>query len=169
MTSRSRARGFTVLELAMALSIAAILMRLAVPVLSTFMLKAHAARAAADFHAIRNAAFAYFEASGQWPPEYGPGVLPPELRPYLPRDYAFDRRQYVLDWENWTITDQDEGQGVQGTLVGISVVTPDEDLGRTVLRVIGSGTVQWTAGDHYTFLIQSTLVSTAGARWNDTR
>jgi type II secretory pathway pseudopilin PulG len=169
MTRRSRTAGFTVLELALALSIAAILMRLSMPMYSTFVRKAHAARAAADFNAVRNAAYAYFESSGQWPAEYGPGVMPPELEPYLPRHFSFDRRQYQLDWEHWTIGQQGEGTGLEGTLVGVSVVTDDADLGRTVMQVVGAGTVQWTAGDHYTFMIQSTLVSTSGARWNELR
>jgi hypothetical protein len=51
----------------------------------------------------------------------------------------------------------------------VSVVTADVDLGRALLQVIGGGTVQWTAGDHYTFLIQSTLQPTSGARWHEQR
>lgn len=168
MSARRRARGFTVLELAMALSIAAILARISVPILDQFMRQARAAKAAADYSTIRTAAFASFESNGRWPEERGPGVTPPELVPYLPRDFSFDRRDYVLDWEHWLIEDGGEGQGVTGEVVALSVVTDDVDLGRAVSRVLGTSVTEWSAGDHYTLMIQSTLQSVdSGARWQE--
>ncbi len=163
-------RGFSVLELAMALAIVAILARLSVPLLSEYLVRARAAKAAADFNTVRAGAFAYFESNGRWPDEVGPGTIPPGLAEFLPRNFTFDRRDYQLDWESWEITHGDDGQGMIGVLVGVSVVTEDRDLGNSILKILGANTVEWTAGDHYTFVIQSTLSSAApGARTTETR
>ncbi len=169
MRAQRRMAGFTLLELAMALSIVAILVRLSVPALAEYLVRAKAAKAAADFNTVRAASFAYFESNGRWPEEAGPGVVPQGLSEFLPRGFTFDRHDYQLDWENWTISDVDEGQGVNGVLVGVSVVTENADLGRSVLRILGAGTVEWTTGDHYTFVIQSTLAPAAGAANPPTR
>ena len=169
MKRHARTAGFTVLELAMALSIVAILARLSMPALAEYLLRAKAAKAAADFNTVRAASFAYFESNGRWPDESGPGVVPAGLSEFLPRGFGFDRRDYLLDWENWTIADTDEGPAVSGVLVGVSVVTDNADLGRSVLRILGGGTVEWTAGDHYTFVIQSTLAPVAGAQSPEVR
>ena len=149
-----RSRGFSLIELVLALSIASILLRISVPVATGFLLKARATSIVGDFNTVRAAAYAYFADHGDWPPEAGAGVVPAGLAAYLPKDFTFAKPRYQLDWENGSGS---PALGYTGVLVGVSVCTPDRDLGGMTVKLMDHASAYWTLDDRWTLVLQSTL------------
>ena len=149
-----RRRGFMLVELMLVLSIAAILVRISVPVAATFMLKAHASRVVGDYNTMRAAAYAYFTDHSAWPPDAGPGEVPTGLAPYLPRDFSLTRQRYTLEWERW---DGASALGFTGSVAGVSIHTGDAQLAGMVVRMMGGSTPHWTLADRWTFAVESTI------------
>ena len=106
---------------------------------------------------IRAAAYAQFEATGNFPADGPSGVVPAGMAPFLPKDFSFHKRDYDADWESWAVSDSTGG--VTGTLVAVTFVVPDEKLGLTVLYVLGGNCTHWSAGNAHTFVVQNTLES----------
>lgn len=157
MIRRRSEQGFSLIELLMVLCICSILLRLALPAFTTVRRNAQASRIHADFNVIRAAAFAQYTATGNFPAEAPSGAVPAGLQPYLPKDFTFHKRAYELDWENWSVADS---TGLSsGRVVAVTVVTPEPELGLTVLHMLGANCSHWSAGDAHTFVIESTIES----------
>ena len=150
-------RGFSVLELMIVLSIAAMLLRIALPTYTNLVRNARAAQIASDFNTVRAAAFAYHAATNGWPTECGTGVVPPELVGYLPHAFSFAKSNYSLDWENWVLPNGTPQYPSTQVMLGISVSTPDANLGNRVVNLLGRNCAHYTMNDSYTFLISSTV------------
>ncbi len=157
MIRRDREHGFSLIELLMVLCICSILLRLALPAFTSVRRHAQASQIQADFNVIRAAAFAQYTATGNFPAESPSGASPAGLRSYLPMDFSFRKRAYELDWEDWSVADS-TGQS-SGRVVAVTVVTPEPELGLTVLHMLGANCSHWSAGDAHTFVIESTLES----------
>ena len=152
-----RDRGFSVLELMIVLSIVGLLLRIALPTYTNLVRNARAAQVASDFNTLRAAAFAYHAASNGWPGESGTGVMPPELKGYLPRGFSFTKTNYSLDWENWVLPNGTPQYPSSQVMLGISVSTPDAALGHRVVQLLGQNCAHYTMNDSYTFVISSTI------------
>jgi type II secretory pathway pseudopilin PulG len=145
--------GFSFLELLIVLIFIGLLARLAVPRYSDMKRRATAASVVGDVHAIRVAAFTHYAEKQAWPPEYGPGVVPPELSPYLPSGFSFARTDYSYDFEVWSLSSGTPGNSQQEEMLGVAVTFQDGQLADAVLRIAGRGYGPFRSGNRVTFLI----------------
>lgn len=160
---RRRSQGFTILELAVAMTVFGLLAALAIPNYMNFMRDVRAAQAVADVQAVRAAVYMYFGDHQQWPPEEQAGVVPEALKPYLPRDVVFYKRYYRVDWDNW-ITHVDSGDGKMvtrsrfpdtGVLVGISLVSSDREFMKAAQSLLGTGNLVNLSPNRTTLVVAS--------------
>lgn len=157
MSRRAAQRGFSLVELMVVLSILGVLARLAIPVFHGIRRDAIASEVAGDFNAVRAAAIAQYEATGRYAPDGETGMVPVGMGPFLPHDFRFTKRDYALDWEHWAVADTVGGSVASGMVLAVTVVTPDERLGRQVVRMLGANTTHWAVDDASTFVVLSTL------------
>jgi prepilin-type N-terminal cleavage/methylation domain-containing protein len=136
--SRRSSRGFTALELVVALSILVILLALLIPRYIALVRHTRATQAMADLFAVRAAGYIYYAETGNWPAECATGVVPQELAHYLPTTFEFRNKDYELDWENWRRPDGSARSPRTGILIGVSVVSKDAGLLRDVSKVIAN-------------------------------
>lgn len=132
-----------------------ILARMALPAYQSLLLKARAAEALGDINAVRVAAFSYNTETNRWPPDVNRGTVPPELVPYLPDGFTFDREHYRLDWDNWSLPDGTPRYPDIGVLIGVSMTTDNEALGQALLDLVGENAATYSIGEHYTFIIEA--------------
>ncbi len=147
--------GFTVIEMMIVVLVVAIIATIAMPHYQQVMIKARAAEVLGQMDAIRVAAYNYYLENEDWPVDVNRGQVPPELADYLPSDFAFDRGDYLLDWDHWVLPDGTPSQPGTGVVVGISLVTDNEKLGNAFLQVLGSSASKFALGDHYTMVLET--------------
>jgi hypothetical protein len=133
----------------MVLSVA---VRVGIPGYLAVSTRAEAARAAADLDRVRQAVTRYRASSDRWPVDYGPGLVPPELTPYL-GGLVFNRPRYRLDWQNWPLPDGLPGRPHVRAVLALSVETEDLALGAALIEALGSDTRHFLVGNTYTFVL----------------
>ena len=108
---------------------------------------AFAAKIAGEFVAVRLAAY-NFEADhpNTWPPDQGPGVVPPEMVRYLPGGFSFVRPSYELDWDN-------RSPSTTPYQLGISVTTTDSRLMNALVQNLGTKAPYFVSGNRLTFVL----------------
>lgn len=157
-----RPKGFTALELAIAITIVGILAAVAVPNYLGFVRNVRAAQAVADIQAIRAAVYMYFGDHQAWPPEETAGVVPPELRPYLPPNIVFYKSTYRLDWDNWIVFDPPVNGAAPvahsrfpstGVFAGISLISNDPEFLKAARGLLGNGKVVTVAPNRTTLVV----------------
>ncbi|MCG6988256.1 MAG: hypothetical protein LJF06_08755 [Gemmatimonadetes bacterium] len=146
--------GFTMVELVTVALVMGTLARISVPDIHGALLRGRAAQVTGDFQAVQAAVLDYHSRYGRWPRDSYTGQMPQGLAEFLPPGFSFKGAGYQLDWENWTLPDGLPQSPRPGTLQGISVVTPDRELGAAVMRLLGSAMAHYTLGDKYTFVIE---------------
>ena len=134
--TRRGSRGFTTIELVVALAVFVILLALLVPKYIALVRHTKATQAMADLFAVRAAGYIYYAETGNWPAESATGVIPRELIHYLPKAFDFRNKDYQLDWENWRRPDGSPRSPRTGILIGVSVVSRDVSLLRDVQKVL---------------------------------
>lgn len=149
---RSR-RGFTLVEMVVVAAVVSILARIALPNFQESVVRARAVSAVGDVAVVRTAAANYHARSNLWPTETSPGVVPPELVADLPEGFTFERGEYQLDWEHWSLPDGIPPHTGAKTLIGVSIITADDLLGNAVAGLIGSNG-WYSMGRSYTFLVE---------------
>jgi prepilin-type N-terminal cleavage/methylation domain-containing protein len=151
--------GFTLLELLIVVAVIGIIAAITIPALVKAKVKSKTAVIIMDFHTVREAAILYNSDNNTYPPDTGPGVYPPEFKDYLTPKFNFANPDaiYSYDWENWTGTGGNPGDGGTGIALGFSVHTTDPLLGATLLKRFPHDGAQ-TAPDTYTFTIAPTTV-----------
>jgi type II secretory pathway pseudopilin PulG len=146
--------GFTMVELVTVALVMGTLARISVPDVHGALLKGRAAQVIGEFQAVQAAVLDYRSKYGRWPRDSYAGQTPQGLAEFLPPGFSFNGAGYQLDWENWTLPDGLPQSPRPGTLLGISVVTPDRELGTAVTRLLGGTMAHYTLGDKYTFVIE---------------
>ena len=153
-TRRQTLGGFTMVEVLTVAVVMGTLVRIALPNFHEVLLRARAAEVVGDFEVVRLAVAGYYTDRGEWPPDSYTGVVPEGLDPYLPDNFSFEGAGYRLDWENWVLPDGLPQAPEVRSLLGISVVTTDRELGQAVLKLLGGGMAAYNLGDAYTFVIE---------------
>lgn len=146
--------GFTMVEVVTVALIVGTLARMAMPNLHAVLLKSRAAEVAGDFEVVRVAALNYHATYLEWPDDAYTGQIPQGLKPFLPDGFTFDRAGYRLDWENWALPNGLPQNPEAGTLLGVSIVTDDKELGAAVVDLLGGGMAHYILGQSYTFVVE---------------
>ena len=149
-------KGFTLIETMVVLTIIGILVSFSMPEYMKAKKMAQAVSVIADFKVIHTAAVACFLETGKYPPDYYPGGVPKELKPYLPEDFKFSRTPELdvrYDWENWVLANGKPKHPKTGVLYGISVTTKDKVLVKYITSIY-QGKFYYSLGNNYTFIIE---------------
>lgn len=149
-------RGFSLIELLMVVVIIGTLARIAIPNYQGMKRKAEAADVIGNFEVVKVAAFSFHADHHSFPKDYNRGEVPPPLKNYLPDGFDFTFRDYLLDWEHWVLPDGTPSKPGTGVMVGVSLVTDDEDFGNEVLNLLGQSAATFTIEDHYTYIFEGT-------------
>ena len=128
-------RGFTFVELLMVIVVMGLLSGLAVLKYIDLRNRALAAQASADLETVRLAAYSAWYETGSWPGDVGPGVLPVELVPYLPKGFSFQRTEYTLDWENFAPPGGGTSAGMQ---LGVVLSASNARLSNALVQTLGN-------------------------------
>ena len=147
---RRRRRGFTFVELMIAMTVVGILAAIAVPKYIDLKRRANTTKVLGDFEAVRVAVMSFYADSSYFPMESAAGDIPPHLQKYLPIGFRFQNSQWSLDYENWDVGQQDFTNA--NALIGVTVTTQDPELGEATSRIMGS-VPQFSVGNKYTFMI----------------
>jgi prepilin-type N-terminal cleavage/methylation domain-containing protein len=145
-----RRAGFTFVELMTVLIVLGLLASLAILKYIDLTHRARAAQAAGDLEAVRIAAYGAWYETGKWPPEVGPGIIPPGLGQYLPAGFTFQRNEYTLDWENFVPANGGQTAGMQ---VGVVVSSTEPRLQRALENALGNKLPFIDVGGELTFII----------------
>lgn len=141
--------GFTLVELMVAVTICGILAAIAFPKYREMRVRATAAQIMGDFDVMRHATLSFYVDSQYFPEEPGGTTVPPGLVKYLPTGFTMVKPDWAMEYENVPSS----GELSKSTqIVGLTFTTPDTNLGRTAMKLIGSAP-SFTTGTKYTFLI----------------
>jgi len=139
--------GFSFIEMLTVLIIMGILASLAILKYIDLTRSAMTSQISGAIGIIRVAAYAYeADHQYQWPAESGPGIIPPELAPYLPEGFTMVKPQYTLDWDNFS-------GGGGNYQIGVTVRTQDPVLMAKIVQVLGGTTPYFYAGDTFTYML----------------
>ena len=146
--------GFTLIEVLIVVVIVGVLTRIALPQMHEVRVRARAAAVRADFQVVRHAAENFYADNVRWPSDLDAGVTPPDLIGDLPGGFNFDRGEYLLNWENWTLPNGLPNDPSVRAIIGISITTDDRALGAAVLDMINEA-ASYQLGDTYTFIFEA--------------
>lgn len=138
--------GFTFIELLVSMTVVGLLSSIAVPKYRAMKRRAQATNVLGDMQVIRVAALSFYSDSGYFPGESPPGVAPNNLGKYLPIGFTFKRDDWSMDYEFLP------GSGPSGDLVGVAAATLDDNLGTSVMAMLGNNAVIMIGG-RLTFFI----------------
>ena len=140
-------RGWTLVELMTVIVIMGLLSAIGVLKYIDLTRTGYAARIASDFVTIRLAAY-NFEAdhNNQWPADAGPGVVPPQLAPYLPSGFSFSTPTYRLDWDNLS-------PSTVPYQLAVSLTTNDTRLMNSLVQNLGHRLPYFFAGNRLTYIL----------------
>ena len=150
MTGR---RGFTFIEVLTVMIIIGILATLAVLRYIDLRDRATAAGMVTEVNGIRLGAYNYWADHETWPAESAPGVVPPGLAPYLPRNYSFARPRFTIDWENFAAADGSAGGGNGVMQVGLTVTSSSSSLIHALALSAAGGAPFFVVGNTLTYII----------------
>lgn len=148
-----RRAGYSFVELLLVMIFLGLLARLAVPRYGDMKRRAVATAIVADVYVIRVAAFMHYTEKQAWPPDYGSGVVPPELVQYLPDSFTFVHPDYTYDYEIWTLTGGTPDDPQQEEVMGVAVTVNNPKLAQAVLLVAQKGYAPIVSGNKVTFLL----------------
>ncbi len=117
------------------------------PAIRESSIQRQATLAAKELQQVSVAATAAYTRTGQWPDGGTPGSIPASLKPLLPPGLAFDRKQYLLNWDHWRLSDG-AGQYSETTeYAGVSVIADDARFLSLVTQRLGNKQVHFTVGN----------------------
>lgn len=147
--SRSRA-GFTFIEMLIVMIVLGLLAALAVLKYIDLKDRALTAQASSDMESVRLAAYSTWYETGSWPADVGPGVVPVEMTPYLPKGFAFARPEYTLDWENFVPPSGGTSAGMQ---LGVVISSSNARMQLALEQTLGNKGPFFVTGSDVTFVI----------------
>lgn len=153
MTRTPKTAGYTFIEVLIVMIIVGLLVKIAFPRYHEMKRQAIAGKAAADYNAIKLAAYAFHTEFQTWPAEAPAATVPPELVNDLPEGFSFDRVEYTLDWQNWQLPSGLPQFPAQNMLMALTISTTDPQLALTILNKLGSRTLHFSSGNSTTFVI----------------
>lgn len=143
----SRRRGFTLVEMMITMVVIGLLASIAILKYIDLSRTAFAAKIAGEFVTVRLAAYNYeADHNNQWPPESGPGVVPPEFTGYLPQNFSFTYPTYELDWDN-------RSPSLVPFQLAISMTTTDDRLIDALRQHLGTQAPYFFVGNRLTFIL----------------
>jgi len=149
-------RGFSFIELMVALTVFGILVNLAVPAIRTVQRKADAVHVIADFSAIRTAAMDRYAADGAFPPSDGWGQVPPRMVGSLPTGFAFQYKNLQYRWRSRPLNDRRRAR--ERVLLGLEVRgRGGRDQDRALMAAIGGiyrGPILFNSPTQLTLIIE---------------
>jgi prepilin-type N-terminal cleavage/methylation domain-containing protein len=125
----SRRRGFSFIEMLVALAVLGILSAIALPHFSDLKRRAVASQVLGDVHAIRIGTLSYFAERNAYPADAPAGQIPTDLVPYLPEGMTFMAPTYTLDYDSYTTTVPGGGTT---EVVAVTIASPDDLLLRLI-------------------------------------
>lgn len=135
------------IELITVLMVLGLLANLAVLKYLDLTRSGYTAKIASEFTVVRLAAYNYeADHNNSWPSDAGPGVVPPDMVPYLPRNFSFIHPLYTLDWDN-------NSPSTTPYQTAISMTTTDERLLRVLQNSLGTNAPYYFAGNKLTFIL----------------
>jgi prepilin-type N-terminal cleavage/methylation domain-containing protein len=142
-----RRGGWTMIELLTVMVVLGLLASIAVLKYIDLSRTAFAAKIVGEFVTVRLAAYNYeADNNNQWPADQGPGVVPPELIPYLPNGFQFVYPTYQLDWDN-------RSPSLDPYELAISMTSTDPALMNALLVTLGNNAPYFFAGNKLTYIL----------------
>ena len=143
-----RRRGFTLIELMVVTILLGILASIAILKYLDLRNTALAAQMSQELRAIHVAVLNYHAETESWPPETGPGAVPPGLAPLLPGQLvgSLDRGEYMLDYENF-------GSSALVVMIGVTVTSSNPKLFAKFVQHLGTQAPFYVSGSSLTYLI----------------
>ena len=121
---KTHGAGFTIIELMIVVSIIGLLAVLAIPAMRKAHRRAQNSAFSNDMRSVANNAFEqYAIEKGDYPPDSPPGVVPPEIVPYLPKRFVWTAKTPIGGQWDW---DRAPGRGetIHNVYAGLSVYKP---------------------------------------------
>lgn len=140
-------RGFSYVELLVALTVIGIITRIAVPRMWEVRKRAQSRSAVADVRVIRDALLSHQTDRGAFPGEAPAGTIPSGLQSFLPAGFAFTRDDYTLNYEYWAAS------GPSPAMIGVAVETNDSTLANEVRKLGASGLPHLLVGNRTIFIL----------------
>ncbi len=116
-----RGKGFTLVEIMVAVAIIGLLASIAVPSFRRVQLNANAARAMNDLRVYSSAFQRYNLEFGDWPKAQVAGKLPNEMEGYINRD-SFEARNTLRSYWKWEVYDHVVGIGVEPPAAALPIL-----------------------------------------------
>ncbi len=140
-------RGWTIIELLVTMVVMGCLAAIAVLKYIDLTRTAYAAKIAGEFITVRLAAYNYeADHANQWPSDQGPGIVPPEMIPYLPTGFDFTMPSYKLDWEN-------RSPSTTPYQIAIAMTTTDPRLMNALVQSLGSKAPYYFVDNRLTYIM----------------
>ena len=135
------------IELLIAMVVIGLLASIAVLKYIDLSRTAYAAKIAGEFVTIRLAAYNYeADHNNSWPSDQGPGVVPPEMVPYLPEQFSFAQPTYDLDWDN-------RSPSTDPYQLAISITTTDTRLMNALVQTLSGHSPYIFTGNSLTYIL----------------
>jgi prepilin-type N-terminal cleavage/methylation domain-containing protein len=148
-------RGFTLVELLIALTIIGILVNLALPAVSHMRRRAQAAQVVGDFQAIRVAGLDRYIADGAFPPAESYAKVPPKLVGGLPKGFAFRYEKLEYRWISFTWKDDGKkGDGKEYVIAGVGIRGDKDKKLIAAVRGAYRGPIIFLSSTEFIFMIE---------------
>ncbi len=130
-------KGFSLIELLVAMTILGILANIAIPSIQGVKVRAEAASVIADINAIRAGAFDYYATAQNFPRSRAWGQIPPELVGSLPGGFTFNDGKKRYRWRRFGRRRARR----TGRLATVSVRSNDRELIQRVKKIYSGGSI----------------------------